>query len=139
MEVVIEAPVGKHSAKPKIFHELIEGYFPNLPKIELFARGKARPGWSIRGNEAALEGRTLMADPSLKTNISDLRHENAQVPRARRSAAGRPVPCRPGASADAVQTISGPAYTIDGDTISSGQHVRLNGVDAPEVAHPRHL
>jgi N6-adenosine-specific RNA methylase IME4/ParB-like chromosome segregation protein Spo0J len=52
---VIEAPASKHSAKPKIFHELIEGYFPNLPKIELFARGKARPGWSIRGNEAALD------------------------------------------------------------------------------------
>ena len=38
-----------------------------------------------------------MTDPSLKTNISDLPHESAQVPRARRCAVGRPDPCRPGA------------------------------------------
>ena len=49
---MIKAPVGKHSAKPAIFYRLIEEYFPNLPKIELFARGKARPGWGIWGNEA---------------------------------------------------------------------------------------
>ena len=49
---IIKAPVGKHSAKPEIFHQLIEEYFPNLPKIELFARGKARPGWDAWGAEA---------------------------------------------------------------------------------------
>lgn len=48
---VIEAPVGKHSAKPDRFYELIEGYFPNLPKIELNAR-RAREGWDAWGNEA---------------------------------------------------------------------------------------
>ena len=31
---------------------MIESYFPNVPKIELFARGEARPGWTIWGNEA---------------------------------------------------------------------------------------
>jgi N6-adenosine-specific RNA methylase IME4 len=40
----IEARVGKHSAKPERFYELIEHYFPTLPKIELNARN-ARPGW----------------------------------------------------------------------------------------------
>ena len=30
---------------------MIEAYFPTLPKIELFARGKARPGWDAWGNE----------------------------------------------------------------------------------------
>ena len=37
--------------------------------------------------------------------------------------------------------ISGPVRVIDGDTIvltNSNTHVRLNGVDAPEVVHPRH-
>ncbi|WP_051231139.1 MT-A70 family methyltransferase [Kaistia adipata] len=48
---VIEAPVGAHSAKPEIFAELIEAYFPNLPKIELNAR-RARPGWDVWGLEA---------------------------------------------------------------------------------------
>lgn len=48
---VIEAPRGRHSEKPAVFYELIEGYFPNLPKIELFARSQ-REGWDCWGNEA---------------------------------------------------------------------------------------
>ena len=42
----------EHSAKPEQFLELIEQYFPNLPKIELNRRGPARPGWDVWGNEA---------------------------------------------------------------------------------------
>lgn len=49
---VIEAAVGAHSAKPEQFLELIESYFPTLPKIELNRRGDARPGWDAWGNEA---------------------------------------------------------------------------------------
>lgn len=48
---LIEAAVGAHSAKPEIFLEMIEQYFPNLPKIELNRRGKARPGWAAWGLE----------------------------------------------------------------------------------------
>jgi N6-adenosine-specific RNA methylase IME4 len=51
---VIDAPVGKHSEKPDAFYELIESYFPNLPKIELNAR-RARAGWDSWGNEAPRE------------------------------------------------------------------------------------
>lgn len=43
----------EHSAKPEQFLELIEQYFPNLPKIELNRRGAARPGWDAWGNEVA--------------------------------------------------------------------------------------
>jgi N6-adenosine-specific RNA methylase IME4 len=43
---------GKHSAKPEDFLEMIEQYFPNLPKIELHRRGPSRPGWDCWGNEA---------------------------------------------------------------------------------------
>jgi N6-adenosine-specific RNA methylase IME4 len=49
---VIEAPTGKHSEKPEAWLELIEAYFPTLPKIELNRRGAARPGWDAWGNEA---------------------------------------------------------------------------------------
>jgi N6-adenosine-specific RNA methylase IME4 len=49
---VIPAPVSEHSKKPEVFYELVETYFPTLPKIELFARGKARPGWIVWGAEA---------------------------------------------------------------------------------------
>jgi N6-adenosine-specific RNA methylase IME4 len=51
---VITAPVGKHSAKPSRFYELIESYFPNLPKIELNARA-IRPGWDAWGLEVPEE------------------------------------------------------------------------------------
>jgi N6-adenosine-specific RNA methylase IME4 len=50
---VIEAPVTEHSAKPGKFLELIEAYFPTLPKIELNRRGPARAGWDAWGNEVA--------------------------------------------------------------------------------------
>jgi N6-adenosine-specific RNA methylase IME4 len=48
---LVDAPVGRHSEKPVEFYELIEGYFPNLPKIELNARAE-RPGWDAWGYEA---------------------------------------------------------------------------------------
>ena len=48
----MHAPVGGHSEKPQLFLELIEGYFPTLPKIEFNRRGLARPGWDAWGNEA---------------------------------------------------------------------------------------
>lgn len=48
---LVEAPRDKHSKKPDVFYDLIECYFPNLPKIELFARAQ-RSGWDVWGNEA---------------------------------------------------------------------------------------
>jgi N6-adenosine-specific RNA methylase IME4 len=48
---VIEASRGRHSKKPDIFAEHIQRLFPNVPKLELFAR-TARAGWSVWGNEA---------------------------------------------------------------------------------------
>jgi N6-adenosine-specific RNA methylase IME4/ParB-like chromosome segregation protein Spo0J len=57
---VIEAPrPGKHSAKPEIFLEMIEKYFPTLPKIELNRRGPVRPGWDAWGNEVDDEAEPL--------------------------------------------------------------------------------
>jgi N6-adenosine-specific RNA methylase IME4 len=49
---LIMAPRGKHSEKPECFLEMIEQYFPTLPKIELNRRGPARPGWDAWGDEA---------------------------------------------------------------------------------------
>lgn len=53
-ESLLEAPVAAHSAKPPCFLEMIESYFPTLPKIELNRRGAPRPGWDAWGNEAEL-------------------------------------------------------------------------------------
>jgi N6-adenosine-specific RNA methylase IME4 len=48
---VIGAPRGRHSEKPDIFAKHIERIYPNVPKLEMFARA-ARPGWDVWGNEA---------------------------------------------------------------------------------------
>jgi N6-adenosine-specific RNA methylase IME4 len=49
---VIEAPVRAHSEKPDALLEMIESYFPNLPKIELHRRGPAREDWDAWELEA---------------------------------------------------------------------------------------
>ena len=48
---VIEAPRGAHSAKPALTYELIERAYPLASKLELFARGVTRSGWTFWGNE----------------------------------------------------------------------------------------
>jgi N6-adenosine-specific RNA methylase IME4 len=58
---LIMAPVGEHSAKPARFRQLIESYFPSLPKIELNAR-EAHEGWDCWGAEAPI---TIGVDLSL--------------------------------------------------------------------------
>lgn len=49
---VVEAPAGRHSEKPEVFLDMIEAYFPSLPRIELNRRGPPRAGWDAWGNEA---------------------------------------------------------------------------------------
>jgi N6-adenosine-specific RNA methylase IME4 len=49
---VIEAGRGRHSQKPQAAYGLIETAYPQLAKLELFARGQPRPGWQIWGNQA---------------------------------------------------------------------------------------
>jgi N6-adenosine-specific RNA methylase IME4 len=51
-ESLIMAPRRAHSAKPECFLEMIESYYPTIPKIELNRRGPARAGWDAWGYEA---------------------------------------------------------------------------------------
>jgi N6-adenosine-specific RNA methylase IME4 len=62
---IIEAPRREHSRKPDEAYELIERMYPELPKIELFAR-RARPGWNMWGNEAP-----VVTDPGDRLDIPD--------------------------------------------------------------------
>ena len=48
---VIEAPRKKHSSKPAIFYDLIWQMYPELKRVELFARVE-HEGWAAWGNEA---------------------------------------------------------------------------------------
>ncbi|MDW9600189.1 DUF3102 domain-containing protein [Sinorhizobium meliloti] len=49
---VVYSPALQHSAKPERILEILESYFPNIPKIELNRRGSPRNGWDAWGNEA---------------------------------------------------------------------------------------
>jgi N6-adenosine-specific RNA methylase IME4 len=49
---IIQAPRREHSQKPDEAYELIEAMYPDLPRIELFARN-IRPGWMQWGNQIA--------------------------------------------------------------------------------------
>jgi hypothetical protein len=99
MASAIEAAVGRHSEKPAVFYELIESYFPTLPKIELHARGvAARLGWEVWGLEAPLQGESgagvVRENPSPKMSSNDA-HDDAQARNeAMLHALGNPYPAR---------------------------------------------
>jgi N6-adenosine-specific RNA methylase IME4 len=46
----IQAPRREHSRKPDEVYAVIERMYPELPKVELFARAR-RPGWDAWGKE----------------------------------------------------------------------------------------
>jgi N6-adenosine-specific RNA methylase IME4 len=69
---VIMSPKREHSRKPDEAYELIERMYPDLPKIELFARGEARPGWAAWGNQApGATGPASREDPGEMPDIPD--------------------------------------------------------------------
>ena len=47
-----KATLAKHVSIAPCFYELIERMYPRASKLELFARGPARPGWTSWGNQA---------------------------------------------------------------------------------------
>lgn len=57
---VITAPRGEHSEKPAEIAERIERMYPELPRMELFAR-VGRPGWRLWGNTAGHNIRSAVA------------------------------------------------------------------------------
>jgi N6-adenosine-specific RNA methylase IME4 len=59
---VIQAPRREHSRKPDELYAIIERAYPELPKIELFAR-HARPGWTAWGDEAPTPDKQIGIDP----------------------------------------------------------------------------
>ena len=74
-----------HSQKPELVLEIIEQYFPTLPKIELYRRSPPRLGWDAWGNEA--QQATELADcPDLSAA-----REPAPLPAAMQSNACSPL------------------------------------------------
>lgn len=98
---IVEAPVGRHSEKPEKFYELIEAYYPTLPKMELNARVR-RLGWDAWGFEApgaeqsaidaaADQHGMVQADPTHRVHKDWLTpEERAKV--AARAASGASLP-----------------------------------------------
>jgi N6-adenosine-specific RNA methylase IME4 len=59
---VVHAQIGRHSEKSTVFAETIERMFPNLRKLEMFAR-KQREGWDTCGNEVGEKEAAAAAIP----------------------------------------------------------------------------
>lgn len=51
IHTVFTEQVTKHSKKPETSYKIIESFYPNAKKLELFARGK-RENWDVWGAEA---------------------------------------------------------------------------------------
>jgi N6-adenosine-specific RNA methylase IME4 len=47
---VIRCPRGQHSRKPDYVRDMIEKWYPNAARLEMFSRLK-RPGWEVFGNQ----------------------------------------------------------------------------------------
>lgn len=52
---VIHAPIREHSRKPEEAYRRIERLWPDVPRLEMFARCR-RPGWDAWGNEVGKFG-----------------------------------------------------------------------------------
>jgi N6-adenosine-specific RNA methylase IME4 len=73
---VFTAPRGKHSEKPERAYEIIETMYPDLPKLELFARAR-RPGWEPWGNQLEPAARvSLKRAPINDRRKRELKQEN---------------------------------------------------------------
>ena len=75
---VINSPRREHSRKPDKAYELIEGMYPGLPKIELFARER-RCGWECWGNEVTSRCESLNHGLSTNVRIPALRYDDMHL------------------------------------------------------------
>lgn len=55
---VVDLERAKHSEKPELFREIIDGIYPKGKRIELFRRGAAPAGWEVWGNESSTKAIT---------------------------------------------------------------------------------
>lgn len=62
---VVTAPVGAHSAKPVQVYERIEALYPEARRLEMFARGAPRSGWSRWGYDTRSDVALVPAHASL--------------------------------------------------------------------------
>jgi N6-adenosine-specific RNA methylase IME4 len=76
---VIEAVRGVHSAKPVIMYEMLDEMYPNVRKVELFAReNDLRPkNWKTWGNEGIGGGNEVDAPPKSNVAPVDAKTESA--------------------------------------------------------------
>jgi N6-adenosine-specific RNA methylase IME4 len=55
-----------HSAKPEKFYEIIESLYPGLKYLEMYARDRGRPNWTVWGNQAIGEAVKAVSDAEVR-------------------------------------------------------------------------
>jgi N6-adenosine-specific RNA methylase IME4/ParB-like chromosome segregation protein Spo0J len=117
---------GRHSAKPEFFAEMIDRIWPDLPKLELFAR-RARPGWDVWGFEASGDSREI--------GDADLSREGpSATPCEGRSRAAVDVSSRAASPAEPAGAPDGAAETSAGRRSAPAGATPEIGADRPSVS-----
>lgn len=92
---ILQAPLGRHSAKPRQVRDRIKKLMGDLPAVELFARERVE-GWDAWGNDPALgtpdislTGKEIIHDPAIGIRLIHEREgeRRAQSERVARDAA----------------------------------------------------
>lgn len=60
-----------HSRKPKHFAKMIEGLYPGVPKLEMFAREASSKAWSVFGNEVVPDATKLKDKKALPPKLAN--------------------------------------------------------------------
>lgn len=116
----IEAAVGAHSAKPERFYEIIEAYFPTLPKIELNAR-TVRKGWARWGLEAP--GDVSGGDVSAESGLSHAK-PRAEAPAADPSSGAARHLLPQGEKEERAEPLTGFRFTPADDAVLRSAYAR---------------
>ncbi|TAK50258.1 MAG: hypothetical protein EPO23_03365 [Xanthobacteraceae bacterium] len=125
---VFDAPVGRHSEKPDWQYELIESYFPHLPKIELNAR-RARPGWDAWGLEAPMAAGAADDESQAKADGAEGQSEN--VPQGVEPAASRAVDGRSStATSEPMDATAGETAPVSDDALEIPAFLRRAPAEA---------
>ena len=65
---------GKHSKKPDAIRRLIDEWYPDKTKLELFARDTFE-GWEVQGNEASTNKQTYLDKITINKQIKRIKEE----------------------------------------------------------------
>lgn len=121
---------GEHSAKPERIAEMIDRLWPSTPRIELFRRGEARPGWDVWGNQA------LAAPEEIQESEPEAQRDDTALTAAPAPSGDEPQtsamsPCTQGDGAAQGTMMDPPPHNSDAAAIDLPNFLRVENRGKP--------